>query len=253
MLQALADGRLFADRTGTGPVQVVGLHGWARDRSDLVAALDGFDTLNVDLPGFGASPPPAAAMGAAGSATLLAEALDGADAGVVSGPVVVLGHSFGGRVAVALAAARPDLVCALVLTGVPLLRPGGPTRKPHWSVRLAKALHRRGLLSDARLEAVRQKHGSEDYRRATGVMRDVLVTVVNESYESELRSIACPTTLVWGEDDTAARIDVARRANGMLAHAELVVLPGVGHDVPRRRPDVLRDALARSLESAPRP
>lgn len=252
MLQALADGRLFADRTGTGPVQVVGLHGWARDRSDLVAALDGFDALNVDLPGFGASPAPHAAIGAAGYAALLADALEGAGSDIAA-PVVVLGHSFGGRVAVALAAARPDLVRALVLTGVPLLRPEGPPRKAHWSVRVAKALHRRGLLSDARLEAVRQKHGSEDYRRAAGVMRDVLVTVVNESYENELRAITCPVTLVWGEDDTAARVEVARRAEGMLAHAELVVLPGVGHDTPRHRPDVLHDALARSLESAPRP
>ena len=35
---------------------------------------------------------------------------------------VVLGHSFGGRVAVHLAPARPDRVGALVLTGVPLVR-----------------------------------------------------------------------------------------------------------------------------------
>lgn len=252
MLQALADGRIFADRTGTGPVQVVGLHGWARDRSDLVAALDGFDALNVDLPGFGASPPPDAATGAAGYARLLANALDGLSNDGVEAPVLLLGHSFGGRVAVALAAARPDLVRGLVLTGVPLLRPDGPPRKPHRSVRVAKALHRRGLLSDARLEAVRQRHGSEDYRRAEGVMRDVLVTVVNESYADELRTITCPVTLVWGADDTAAPLAVAQQAEALLQHADLVVLDGVGHDVPRHRPEVLHDATARGLQSAPR-
>jgi pimeloyl-ACP methyl ester carboxylesterase len=248
VLQALADGQIFADRTGTGPVQVVGLHGWARDRSDLVAALTGFDALNVDLPGFGSSPPPAAATGASGYARVLAEALDGAG----TGPVVLIGHSFGGRVAVALAAARPDLVRALVLTGVPLLRPEGPARKPKLSVRLARALHRRGLVNDARLEALRQKHGSDDYRRATGVMRDVLVTVVNESYEDELRALTCPVALVWGEDDTAAPLAIAQRAQSILAEGILVTLPGVGHDVPRHHPEVLHDAAARWLQSAPR-
>jgi pimeloyl-ACP methyl ester carboxylesterase len=248
VLQALADGRIFADRPGAGPVQVIGLHGWARDRSDLVAALTDLAALNVDLPGFGASPPPPAATGAAGYAAVLADALKGA----LDGPVVVVAHSFGGRVAVALAAARPDLVRGLVLTGVPLLRPEGPPRQPRLSVRIGRELHRRGLLSDARLEALRQKHGSEDYRRATGVMRDVLVTVVNESYEDELRAVACPVTLVWGTEDTAAPLRVAERAQGLLADADLVTLPGVGHDVPRLRPDALHDAAVRRLESAPR-
>ncbi len=239
---------MFADRTGTGPVQVVGLHGWRRDRSDLTAALAGFDALNIDLPGFGTSPPPESATGAAGYAAVLADALDGA----TSGPVVIIGHSFGGRVAVALAAARPDLVRGLVLTGVPLLRPDTQPRKPKRSVRLARALHRRGLLSDARLEAIRRKHGSEDYRQATGVMRDVLVTVVNESYADELRAITCPVTLVWGADDTEARLAVATRAQELLADGELVTLPGVGHNVPTRHPEVLHDAAERWLQSAPR-
>jgi len=248
VLQALADGRLFADRTGTGPVQVVGLHGWGRDRSDLTAALAGFSALNLDLPGFGASPPPPARMGAAGYAEMLSSALDGA----CEAPVVLLGHSFGGRVAVVTAATRPDLVRALVLTGVPLLRSEGAARKSKVSVRLAKALHRRGLLGDARLEAIRVKHGSEDYRHASGVMRDVLVTAVNESYEDELRAVACPVTLVWGADDTAAPVSVAERARALLHDCTLVTLPGVGHDVPRHRPDILRDAVAERLESAPR-
>lgn len=247
MLQALADGRLFADRTGTGPVQVVGLHGWARDRSDLIAALDGFSALNVDLPGFGASPPPATRTGAAGYAEMLTTALDVA----LDAPVVLLGHSFGGRVAVVMAATRPDLVRALVITGVPLLRPEGALRKPKLSVRIAKELHRRGLLTDGRLEAIRRKHGSEDYRQASGVMRDVLVTVVNETYEDALRAIACPVTLVWGADDTAAPVSVAERARALLRDATLTTLTGVGHDVPRHRPDVLHDAVARRLESAP--
>ncbi len=248
MLQALADGRIFADRTGTGPVQVIGLHGWARDRADLVRALEGFDALNLDLPGFGASPPPDAATGAAGYAAVLVDGLDAA----LDAPVLAVGHSFGGRVAVCAAAQRPDLFSGLVLTGVPLLRPPGPARKPKWSVRLGKELHRRGLLSDARLEARRQKHGSEDYRNATGVMRDVLVTVVNESYERELGMISAPVTLVWGARDTAAPVAVAERAAALLADSELVVLPDVGHDLPWRAPGALHDAVARRLQPAPR-
>jgi len=41
------------------------------------------------------------------------------------------------------------------------------------------------------LEAARQKYGSRDYRDATGVMRDVLVASVNESYEKNSLGWKC--------------------------------------------------------------
>ena len=54
------------------------------------------------------------------------------------------------------------------------------------------------------MEALRRRRGSDDYRNATGVMRDVLVIAVNEDYEDLLPRITCPVELVWGDDDTAA-------------------------------------------------
>ena len=65
-----------------------------------------------------------------------------------------------------------------------------------------------------RMESLRQRYGSEDYRLATGVMRTVHVRAVNEtneSYEEQLRRIACPVELVWGDDDTAAPLATVNR------------------------------------------
>jgi pimeloyl-ACP methyl ester carboxylesterase len=160
------------------------------------------------------------------------------------GPLVVLGHSFGGRVAVHLAARRPAEVAALVLTGVPLIRRHG-AGKPALSFRLARALNRRGIVSDARMDARREKHGSSDYRAAKGVMRDVFVRVVNESYEEQLRSLRCPVELVWGDDDTEAPITQAEQAAAIVPGATLTRLPGAGHLTPTTAPDALRDALLR--------
>ena len=252
MLKSFADGAIFGETLGSGPPRVLALHGWRRERGDFRRALDGVDALALDLPGFGASPPPPAAWGSGEYAAALIPVLDSFDA-----PPVVLGHSFGGRVAVHLAAAVPDRVAALVLTGVPLLRPAsagsgsGAGRKPPLGFRVARALHRRGLLPDDRMEALRRRHGSADYRAATGVMREVLVRVVNETYEEQLRAVQCPVELVWGDDDTAAPIDVAQRAAEILGpeRATLTVLPGAGHLTPSTAPDALRDAVTRRLEA----
>ena len=146
-------------------------------------------------------------------------------------PVVVVGHSFGGRVAVCLAANYPDKVRALVLMGVPLLRPSA-VRRPSLRYRMTRSAARMGLLSSERLERARQRHGSQDYRLAQGVMRDVLVRVVNEDYQAELRAIGCPVVLIWGAQDTEVPFSVAETAAECISDVKmLTAIEDAGHDV----------------------
>ncbi|HUQ39710.1 MAG TPA: alpha/beta hydrolase [Acidimicrobiales bacterium] len=238
MLRAFADGRLFGETTGTATPWVLALHGWGRSRSDFDTVLEGLDALAVDLPGFGASPEPPEPWGGAEYAAAVAPLLDD-----LASPVVILGHSFGGQVAVHLAARHPDRVGALVLTGTPLVR--RPKGKASTGFRLARRLYGWGVLSDDYMEKLRQKHGSADYRAARGTMRDVFVRVVNESYDDDLAALACPVELVWGADDAAAPLAQAEEAAGRIADARLTVLPGVGHFTPQAAPDALREAVLR--------
>ena len=244
MLKAFADGRLFGATYGTGPAWVLALHGWRRTHRDFDAVLAGLDAVAVDLPGFGgATPSPPAPWGPAEYAQAVSPALD-----EIGPEVVVLGHSYGGRVALHLAAARPDRVRALVATGAPFLHPpGGPSRRPNPRYRLARALHRAGIVGDGRMEAMRMRYGSADYRAATGVMRHVLVRSVNETDEDQLRSVSCPVELVWGEADGEAPVAVARAALALLPPGlgRLTLRPGVGHLVPTEDPASLRQALER--------
>ncbi|WP_166391836.1 alpha/beta fold hydrolase [Nocardioides ochotonae] len=230
MLTTLLNGRAFGEKFGSSEARVVALHGWGRSRADWSATLGGYDALALDLPGFGATPAPETGWDTAAYADWTAEII-----GDLDRPVLV-GHSFGGRVAVQLAATRPDLVRGLVLTGVPLLRPertGGSGSGPKLGYRVVRALHRRGLVGDARMEALRQKHGSADYRAAQGVMREVLVKAVNEEYADQLAAVrehGVPVAMVWGEHDTAATVEMARRAQALLgAQATLDVVPGSAH------------------------
>jgi len=219
-LTALLDGAVLAERSGKEP-RVLALHGWGRTRADWAPVLDGVSSLAVDLPGFGASPPPPAAWGSRDYAELLAPLLH-------DGGWTLVGHSFGGRVAVQLAAGWPEVVDRLVLTGVPLLRRTSGAKAP-LAFRAAKWLHGKGLVSDERMEAERRKRGSADYRAAEGVMRDTLVRLVNEDYRDLLPRIACPVSMVWGAADTAAPLDMAREAAELLPRAELVVSESSGH------------------------
>jgi pimeloyl-ACP methyl ester carboxylesterase len=236
---------MFGERWGPSPPRVLAFHGWGRTRADFHAALADLPVIAVDLPGFGASPAPPTACGAAWYAGAVAPLLDRVD-----GPALLVGHSFGGRVAVALAARHPERIAGAVLAGAPLLHRSDRRTRATPGFRIARFGHRLGLLSDQRMEALRRRHGSADYRAARGVMRDVLVTVVNEAYEQELAEIRAPVTLLWGRDDRTVPVEVAERAETMLEQARLIVVEGVGHDLPTRRADTLRDTVLAHLEGS---
>lgn len=244
VLKAFASGRLFGVAHGTGPAAVLGLPGWARTHRDFSVAFHGLDAVALDLPGFGASPPPSEPWGAAVYAAAVAPVLE-----EMAQPAVVVGHSFGGRVAVQLAVLRPERVGGLVLTGVPLLRRGAGPRRPPLVYRVGRALHRRGLVGEPAMDGLRRRFGSADYRAAEGVMRQVLVRVVNETYEEELAAISCPAELVWGDDDGEVPLEVAERALSLLSDAKLTVVPGAGHLTPLTAPGELRAAVERHLRS----
>jgi len=244
VLRAYGDGTIFGEPYGQGPVRIIWLHGWARRGQDFaVAATElarrGVASVALDLPGFGASAAPESAGGARLYAHLVLPALKE----IGDGPFVLVGHSFGGTVACVVAANHPELVRSLVLTGAPLLRTPSSRRSP-LAYRTLRWLRARGLVSASRIEAARQKYGSRDYRSATGVMRDVLVASVNESYEEELARLEVPVTLLWGEDDHEVPLDVASRAGALLGRDHnLVSLHGVGHLVPSEAPEELANVV----------
>jgi pimeloyl-ACP methyl ester carboxylesterase len=241
MLTALGDGGLLADKTGATPARVVALHGWGRSGQDFARILDGLDAVAIHLPGFGITAEPPTAWGTAEYADAVAAALEGSE------PVVVVGHSFGGRVAVRLAAKYPHLVSGLVLTGVPLIRLV-PAPKPALVFRMVRALAKVGLVSQKAVEKQRHKHGSADYREAHGVMRQVMVRTVGETYRDDAALICAPTRFVWGAGDVAAPADAGRAASELVAGARFRAVAGAAHLLDGDLETAVREELLSLIE-----
>lgn len=246
MLRTFAEGRLFGASSGGtsaggGPPWALALPGWGRTHRDFDQLLAAIGAIAVDLPGFGAAPAPPAPWSTADYAAAVASLLD-----EFASPPVIVGHSFGGRVAVQLAAACPDRIAGLVLTGVPLVAdPAKVARPPAMRFRLGRRLHRAGVLSEARMEALRQRYGSEDYRQSSGAMRGVLVKAVNETYGPSLAAFPGPIELVWGVHDDQVPLRVAEAALSSCADGRLHGVAGVGHFLPLEAPEALVEAAGR--------
>jgi len=241
VLTALADGELLAEKTGATPPTVVALHGWMRSGADFSSIVSGLDAVSIHLPGFGITPEPPTAWGTADYAEALARAIE------PFGPVVLVGHSFGGRVAVRLAASRPELVKGLVLTGVPLVRLTAAP-KPALRFRIVRSLAKAGLVPKSVLEAQRRKHGSADYLAAKGVMRDILVRVVGENYDDDLARVKAPVRMVWGALDTSAPADAGLAASTRIDGAQFRQIEGSGHLLEGALTTAVRDELLALLK-----
>ena len=162
-------------------------------------------------------------------------------------PLVLVGHSRGGCIATVIAATNPELVKSLVITGSPLVRREVVAKSP-LRYRLTRSLHSKGLVSPQKMESARRRHGSSDYRNASGVMREVFVMMVNESYELELSKVQAPIYMVWGEEDREVPVEVAQKAGVFVKSPHsLRVLEDVGHLVPLEAPSDLVQTVLEAL------
>ena len=213
-----------------GAPELVWAHGWGHSHAALAPLAEAMrsraDSWLVDFPGFGASPVPPAAWGTADYADAAAAWL----AGLPPYRRVWVGHSFGCRVGLQLAARHPQAVAALLLIAAAGLPPHRSLaeRARRLPRRLAfKALRTLTAEGPAR-ERLRERYGSRDYREA-GAMRPVLVKAVNEDLSEAARAVRCPTVLVHGGDERESPPEIAARLQALIPGAQLHLLRGFDH------------------------
>ena len=155
---------------------------------------------------------------------------------------IVIGHSFGGRVAIKYSSRNP--VEKLVLFGAPCIR---KDNELSFSVKMLKKIKKiPGMNSFG--EYMKKYIGSRDYKAASPIMRQTLVNVVNEDLSKFAREIECPTLLVWGENDEEAPISDAEDLEKIMMDAALIRLPG-GHYAYLENIDVVTNILYNFFKS----
>jgi len=213
---------------------VVLLHGWggqAASMTPLIVALrDRYRVLAFDLPGFGGSDPPPVPWGTPEYAVFVERAV--ASLGIPR--ATYIGHSFGGRIAIWLAARSPEAVQALVLIDAAGIRPPTTFRRRmrrlfYKTARTALRLPILGTHGPVLRERLAMWFGSPDYRAVSGVMRSTFVKTVNLDLSECMQAIAAPTLLLWGEKDAATPIADGRKMEQLIKGSRLIVVANAGH------------------------
>lgn len=195
---------------------------------------------------------------------------DALAAGTPDGPCHVVGYSMGGRVALTLAEAHPEICRSLTLISAT----AGMTDEAERAHRrqtdeaLADRIDQHGLeqfvndwmaapmwdtlrarLSQTEWEAsMRQRRGSDPVGLANSLRAAGTGTMT--PLWDRLAAIGVPTLLICGELD-AKFVQIGRRMSELLPESELAVMPGVGHAVHLEAPDLCAGTVADFMHRAP--
>ncbi len=227
--------RIQYKEAGSGDVVVI-LQGWGTQMEvydSIVQILSGqYRVIRLDLPGFGASEEPHEPWSVEDYAVFFIHFMET----LQITHATLLGHSYGGRMIIRLAA-RPELpftIDRIVLVDSAGILPH-KTFRQKMSIRRYKLLKRiLGLTPVYRMfprliDEWKSRQGSEDYRNASPVMRQCLVMAVNEDLTDLLPLIRQETLLVWGDRDTATPLSDGKLMEQKIPNAGLAVIEDAGH------------------------
>jgi len=219
----------FLDNEKEKSKVILFLHGWAADKYNLSSIynylLNSYRIITIDLPGFGQSDRPKETVGTYEYSEIIYKFMTNLDIKKVS----IVGHSFGGKIALLLSYNYPELIERLILIDSSGIK---PKRGLLWylkvfSFKFLKFLYK-NMFKNRKLEDFKNKFGSDDYKKA-GQMRDILVKTVNEDFTNILDKINCPVFLYWGEKDKDTPLWMAKIMVKKIKDVGLFVVKNGGH------------------------
>lgn len=218
----------FYISTDEKPVVVL-LHGWGVSKEvweNVYTFLIGknFSCLKLDFPGFGGTSTPKVAWSVDNYANFIVEFFRKLNIT----KVILVGHSFGGRVSLVVAATYPNLVNKLVLVDSAGIKTGTPFKKVlSVASKFVKPLFRFRFTNPLRKKIYRGI-GAEDYV-ATPELNKTFVKVIGEDLTRYLPKIQQLTKILWGKNDIITPVSYAETFKKGIKNSSVVIFENAGH------------------------
>jgi pimeloyl-ACP methyl ester carboxylesterase len=228
----------------------------------------------MDLPGFGHSPMPEERI----TISAYARIVDGLLQALGVSAATLVGNSMGGFVSTELAIAFPQRVERLVLVSpagistyrnremerlAPYLRRLAPMVAAYtgWTATKSDWVASRPGLRNLALGFVTRHPSRLPAALAAEQMRgmgkpgfmEALRANVDYPISERLPEIACPTLIVWGDEDKVIPVGDASVFEDLIPDSRKVIFEGTGHMAMLERPVAFNELLSEFVEEEPRP
>ncbi len=236
------------------------LHGWdsSSERWQKIGEFliqNNFQVIIPDLPGFGKSSEPPLPW----SVSDYLELVVGFFKQIYSKnqenvpPFFILGHSFGGRIAIKFGAVYPEKIIGLILCA-----PGGIISKKSAKVKFFYFLAKTGkilfslpflkTIQDFVQKGLYRLAGVRDYLMASPLMKETMKKIISENLIPYLPQIKIPTLIIWGEKDRTLPVNDARIINKKIPNSTLEIIKNIGHAPNLETPEKLAQIILQWLK-----
>ena len=260
-MQATVNGVKVAFTDEGQGIPLVFVHGFPLSRGAWQRQVDELKTsyrvIAPDLPGLGDSEPRQGGHGMAQTADDVYALLKQ----LRTGPVVLIGHSMGGYVALAFARKHPDMLKGLVLVGT---KSGADTAEAAAGRRAtAEKVKAEGpdvvinsmapkmlAASNGDTAMAKQVRGFMERSRPEGVIGSLLGMAERDDSTDYLAQLSVPVLIITGADDTVIPPAESEKMAKAIKGARLEVIPNAGHLVAFEQPQEFNRVLRDWLKSA---
>jgi len=236
-------------------LKILILHGWGSNsgrwqRVKELLGEKGIEVLALDLPGFGIIPSPLKPWGRDDYINWILQKVKEKNWEKFN----LLGHSFGGGVAVKMATNFSEKIDKLILCAPAIIkRKSIKTYLFYWLAFLGRrifSLPGLKIFYPRAQKLVYKLAGARDYYVADGIMKETMKKIgKEEDLETILKRIKTPTLILWGKKDDVLPLKDAYRIKEKIKRSQLRVLPGVRHSPHREAPEELSKILVSFLQS----
>lgn len=219
--------KIYYEEIGKGD-PIVFLHGWGCSsnifRPIAVKLSKKYCVYLVDLPGFGKSCEPNEAQ----SVKEVTNVIDGLIKSIGLYNIILVGHSYGGRVAAEYAAEYGNVKKLILIDSAGIKR---FSLKKFLKVRIYKfkKWFYRVTKNVMKYNNLVVSSGSTDYVNASMVKKKMLIYAVNYDQRRIFKKIKCETLLIWGRVDKSTPLKDGKLIHKLIENSEIVVIPGSGH------------------------
>ncbi len=216
-------------------IDLIILHGWGSNKQlmkqSFAPYMDTFRHIYIDLPGFGKSTcsMPLYTSDVARIVELFMIHIN-------ASKDIILGHSFGGKVATLL---NPKVLVLVSSAGIYRTK----SLKVQAKIALFKTLKVFGL------SKFRSFFVADDAKSLSEHMYQTFKNVVDEDFSNEFKNYEGKALLCWGKEDTATPLESAKKIEQLIPDAKLVVYDGDHYFFMKHAADVSKKIQERFLES----
>jgi len=193
-------------------IDLIILHGWGSNKALMKKSfshyMKGFRHVYIDLPGFGNS-----TCNLALSTKDYARIIELLMVHINASKDIILGHSFGGKVALLL---EPKVLVLASSAGIYLPK----------SIRVKTKIALFKVLKIFGFSSLRKLFVADDAKTLNEHMYQTFKNVVNEDFSGEFSLYKGKALLCWGRDDTATPLSSAEKIDKLIGDSKLVVYEG---------------------------